>query len=325
MAWQWLLNGFSLMAAEGRPMHLEPWEVYFEKTASPVMEKMVEFHDFLLVMCIVISVFVMGLLTYVCLRFRQSSNPVASKTTHHTLLEIIWTSVPVLILLVIAIPSFRLLFYSGGSPDPDLTIKVVGHQWYWSYEYPDHGGFGYDSTMVEDKDLKPGQFRLLEVDHPIVVPVDRTVRVQLTAADVIHAFAVPAFGIKKDAMPGRLNETWFKADKLGTYYGQCSELCGVRHGFMPIKVQVVSEADFLKWVEGAKQGSYAAYGEQVIAAKPAEAPAPKAPVKAPVAAEQPAAKPAPAVRPAQETQPTPPAQPAETQQQAPASGQDKAE
>lgn len=245
------LAPFSAMAEEG--WGVKPWQIHFQEAVTPVMERLTELHDWLTILCIVISAFVLALLIYVVMTFNAKANPVPSKTTHNTTIEIIWTVVPILILLAICIPSFKLHYYMAEPQKPDMTLKVVGYQWYWNYQYPDHGNFAFDSYMVEEKDLKPGQPRLLEVDNEVVVPVDTTVAVQMTGGDVIHAWALPAFGVKKDAMPGRLNETWFRATKIGTYYGQCSELCGVKHGFMPIKVKVVSKKDFKKWVKKAKE------------------------------------------------------------------------
>ncbi len=225
-----------------------PWQINFQEPASPIMHEIYNFHHLLLIIITAITIFVLGLLLYICVRFRASRNPVPSKTSHNTVIEIIWTAVPVLILVFIAIKSFPLIYKEAEAPDAQMTIKVLGSQWFWTYEYPDHGGFTFDSYMVEDKDLKPGQIRLLEVDNRIVVPVDTVIRVQMTAADVIHSWAIPALGVKKDAVPGRLNETWFKAEKPGVYYGQCSELCGVKHGFMPIAVEAVSKEQFAAWV-----------------------------------------------------------------------------
>jgi cytochrome c oxidase subunit 2 len=231
----------------------KPWQLNFQEAATPVMGQLVPLHNNLTIAMTVISVIVLALLAWIIVRFNAKANPVPSKTTHNTLIEIIWTVVPILILIGIAIPSINLHYYMAENPKPDMTLKVVGYQWYWHYEYPDNGGFGFDSYMVEETDLKEGEPRLLAVDNEVVVPVDTTVLVQMTGGDVIHAWAVPAFGLKKDAMPGRLNETWFRAEKIGVYYGQCSELCGIKHGFMPIKVRVVSKEDFAKWVEEAKQ------------------------------------------------------------------------
>jgi cytochrome c oxidase subunit II len=225
-----------------------PWEFRLQEAASPVMESIVSFHNFLLVVITVITLFVLGLLIAVVVKFNAKANPVPSRTTHNTLIEVAWTLIPVLILVSIAVPSFRLLFLQLDIPKADLTVKATGKQWYWSYAYPDNGKFEFDSLLAQDK-----QPRLLGVDNEMVVPVNKVIRVQTTGADVIHSFAVPAFGIKIDAIPGRLNETWFKATKTGMFYGQCSELCGKDHAFMPIAVRVVSDQEFAAWVETAKK------------------------------------------------------------------------
>jgi cytochrome c oxidase subunit 2 len=225
-----------------------PWEFRLQEAASPVMENITWFHNFLTVMIFVITLFVLALLVTVVIKFNARANPVPSRTTHNTLIEVAWTLIPVLILVSIAVPSFRLLFLELDIPKADLTIKATGKQWYWSYAYPDNGKFEFDSLLAQDK-----QPRLLGVDNEMVVPVNKIVRVETTGADVIHSFAVPAFGIKIDAIPGRLNETWFKATKTGMFYGQCSELCGKDHAFMPIAVRVVSDQEFASWVETAKK------------------------------------------------------------------------
>jgi cytochrome c oxidase subunit 2 len=231
----------------------QPWEINLQPAATPVMEQISWFHTVLLVIITLITLFVLGLLLIVIVKFNAKANPTPSKTTHNTLLEVAWTVFPVLILTLIAVPSFRLLFTQLEIPPADVTVKATGKQWFWSYSYPDAGGFEFDSLMVPDKDRKPDQPRLLAVDNEMVVPVNKTVRVITTGADVIHAFAVPAFGIKIDSIPGRINETWFKATREGVYYGQCSELCGKDHAFMPIAVRVVSEADYNSWLAQAKQ------------------------------------------------------------------------
>jgi cytochrome c oxidase subunit 2 len=238
------------VAGTGQP---SPWQMGFQTAVTPVMHDITWFHDFLLYIIVAITLFVVALLAIVMVRFNARANPVPSRTTHHTWLEVAWTVVPVLILVAIAVPSFRLLFFQLHTPQADMTIKATGKQWFWSYAYPDHGGFEFDSLMLQDNERKPGQPRLLAVDNEIVVPVNKTVRVQVTASDVIHAFAVPSFGIKVDAVPGRLNETWFKATREGVYYGQCSELCGKDHAFMPITVRVVSEQDFAAWLADARK------------------------------------------------------------------------
>jgi len=240
-------------AGLGQP---SPWEIGLQHSASPVMDSLVSFHNFLLVIITLISIFVLGLLVVVIFKFNARANPTPTKTTHNTLLEVLWTVVPVVILVVIAIPSFRLLFFQLDTPPADITVKATGKQWYWSYSYPDNGKFEFDSIMLQDaerKKIQPEPPRLLAVDNAMVVPVNKVVRVQTIGADVIHSFTVPSFGIKIDAIPGRLNETWFKATREGVYYGQCSELCGKDHAFMPIEVHVVSEQAFTAWVEEAKK------------------------------------------------------------------------
>jgi cytochrome c oxidase subunit 2 len=230
-----------------------PWEMDLQDSASPVMQDVAGFHFFLLWVIALISAFVLGLLLICIVRFNARSNPTPSRTTHNTPIEILWTIVPVVILAAIAVPSFRLLFVQLEVPKPDLTVKATGKQWFWSYSYPDSGNFEFDSMMVQEKDLKPGQLRLLAVDNEMVVPVNKVVHVLVTGADVIHSFAVPSFGIRMDAIPGRVNETWFKATTEGVFYGQCSELCGKDHSFMPIAVHVVNENDFNTWLSSAKQ------------------------------------------------------------------------
>jgi cytochrome c oxidase subunit 2 len=237
--------GRAAYAELGQPA---PWEYKLQEAASPVMEQIISFHNWLLVVITAITLFVLGLLVAVVVKFNARAHPVPSRTTHNTLIEVAWTLIPVMILVGIAIPSFKLLFEELDIPKADLTIKATGKQWYWSYAYPDNGKFEFDSLMAQDK-----QPRLLGVDNEMVVPINKVIRVQTTGADVIHSFAVPAFGIKIDAIPGRLNETWFTATKLGMFYGQCSELCGKDHAFMPIAVRVVNDQEFAAWVETAKK------------------------------------------------------------------------
>src|SRR5690242_14037820 len=251
-----LMTGGAAFAERGQPA---PWEYKLQESGSVVMDHIESFHNWLLVIITVITLFVLGLLITVMVKFNARANPVPSRTTHNTLIEVAWTLIPVLILVGIAVPSFRLLFLQLDVPKADLTIKATGKQWYWSYAYPDNGKFEFDSLLAQDK-----QPRLLGVDNEMVVPVNKVVRVQTTGADVIHAFAVPAFGIKIDAIPGRLNETWFKATKTGMFYGQCSELCGKDHAFMPIAVRVVSDQEFASWVESAKK-KYASGGASTYA------------------------------------------------------------
>jgi len=238
------------LAGLGQPT---PWELGLQQAGSPVMADIITFHTFLLWIISAITAFILILLLTVIIRFNARSNPTPSRTTHNTPIEVIWTVVPVLILVAIAIPSFRLLFTELDVPTPDLTVKATGKQWYWSYAYPDNGNFEFDSLIVADKDLKPGQLRLLTVDNEMVVPVNKVIHVLVTGADVIHSFAVPSFGIKIDAVPGRINDTWFKATVQGTFHGQCSELCGKDHGFMPITVRVTDDKGFAAWAAQAKQ------------------------------------------------------------------------
>ncbi|WP_027570033.1 cytochrome c oxidase subunit II [Bradyrhizobium sp. URHA0013] len=251
-----LATGGAAFAELGQPA---AWEWTLQQSASPVMDNIVWFHNFLFVLITLITLFVLALLVIVVVKFNARANPVPSRTTHNTLIEVAWTLVPVLILVGISVPSFRLLFLELDVPKADLTIKATGKQWYWSYAYPDNGKFEFDSLMAQDK-----QPRLLGVDNEMVVPVNKVVRVQVTGADVIHAFALPAFGVKIDAIPGRLNETWFKATKTGMFYGQCSELCGKDHAFMPIAIRVVSDQEFASWVETAKK-KYASGGTSTYA------------------------------------------------------------
>ena len=245
MAGVTLVGGGSAFAETGQPA---PWEYKLQEAATPVMENITWFHGLLLTIITLITLFVLALLVAVVVKFNARANPVPSRTTHNTLLEVAWTLIPVLILVTIAVPSFRLLFLELDVPKADITIKATGKQWYWSYAYPDNGKFEFDSLMAQDK--KP---RLLAVDNEMVVPVNKVIRVQTTGADVIHSWAIPSFGVKIDAISGRLNETWFKATKVGMYYGQCSELCGKDHAFMPIAVRVVSDQEFTAWVEDAKK------------------------------------------------------------------------
>ncbi len=241
-----------------------PWQLGLQRPVTPVMERLYHLHnDILLVIIVAITIFVLGLLAYVCFRFNAKRSPTPSRTTHNTLIEILWTAVPILILVVITIPSLRIHYFMDKAQDAEMTLKVAGYQWYWGYEYPDQGGIAFESRIVPDPTKKlsldeerkqlAGEPRLLAVDNPVVVPVDTTVRVLITASDVIHSWSVPAFGIKLDAVPGRVNETWFKATKTGTYRGQCSQLCGVWHGFMPIVVKVVPKEEFARWVAEKKK------------------------------------------------------------------------
>ena len=228
------------------------WQLGFQNPASDGMRDIVSFHNNLLLPIIIaISVFVLFLMVYACIRFRASRNPNPSTTTHNVTVEILWTLIPCLILIVMAVPSFKILYKQDTIPKADVTVKAIGYQWYWGYEYPDENII-FESYMVETKDLIENQPRLLTVDHEVVVPVNKVVKVLITANDVLHAWALPSFGVKRDAVPGRINETWFKAEKEGTYYGQCSELCGIQHAFMPITVRVVTDEEYAIWLADAK-------------------------------------------------------------------------
>ena len=233
-----------------------PYQLGLQPAVTPVAERIAEFHDLLLVIITLITLFVLALLLYVMWRFSEKRNPNPSKTTHNTLIEVLWTVVPIIILVGIAVPSFRLLYFAETIPESELTVKAIGRQWYWSYEYPDNGHFTFDAYMVADEDLQPGQPRLLTTDNAMVLPVDTNIRFQITASDVLHNFAMPSFGLKLDAVPGRLNEIWtyVPAEYAGqTFYGQCSELCGTGHAYMPIMVKMVTKEEFAAWAEQALQ------------------------------------------------------------------------
>jgi cytochrome c oxidase subunit 2 len=238
-------------AVGGGAMAAQPenWAMGFQPPATVGMVEIENFHDLLLVIIVAITLFVTVLLAYVMWRFRASRNPTPSQTSHNTLIEVLWTIIPVIILVIIAIPSFNLLYFLDRTEEAEMTVKANGHQWYWSYEYPDHGNFSFASNMLAEDQLEEGQPYLLAVDNPLVVPVDTNVRLLVAGQDVIHSFGVTSFGLKLDAMPGRLNETWFKALATGIFYGQCSEICGTNHGFMPIEIHVVSKDEFAQWVE----------------------------------------------------------------------------
>jgi cytochrome c oxidase subunit II len=237
------------LAGVGQP---EPWQIWLQPAGSPVMEKVSEFTALLTIIEIAIVIFVFSLMAFILVRFNAKANPVPSKATHNTMLEVVWTAVPILILLAISIPSLKILYYMDRTQEADMTIKVIGHQWYWSYEYPDHGDFTFDSMMVLDEDLQEGQPRLLAVDNEVILPVGANVRILLTSDDVIHNWAVPSLGLKTGTIPGRTNETWVNINEEGVYYGQCSELCGINHAFMPVAIRAVSKEAFDAWALTAK-------------------------------------------------------------------------
>jgi cytochrome c oxidase subunit II len=230
------------------------WQLGMQAPVTPVKERIHHFHDLLLVIITLISLFVLGLLVYVIWRFNEKRNPVPSRTSHNTLIEVLWTVVPVLILVIIAIPSFKLMYYMDKTEKADMTIKVTGHQWYWSYEYPDQGGFAFDSNMVPEKEAhEKGMRPLLDVDNRLVVPTNTNVRVLIAGTDVMHSWFIPSFGVQMYAHPGHLNETWFNVTQEGVFYGQCNQICGVNHAFMPIAVEAVSKDKFDQWVADAKK------------------------------------------------------------------------
>jgi cytochrome c oxidase subunit 2 len=249
-----------------------PWQFGFQKSASSVMDKITSLHNILLIIIFSIAALVAFLLLFTIYRFRASKNPKPSTTSHNTMIEIIWTLIPVMILGVIAVPSFKLLHYMDKTNHAELTLKAIGHQWFWEYDYPEHN-INFNSYIVPADQLKKGDLRLLETDQAVVLPIDTNIKILVTSTDVIHSWALPAYGIKQDAIPGRLRETWVRIHNTGTYYGQCSELCGQGHGFMPIKVQAVSKSDFQNWLASHKPKAEA---KPTPAAPPPVTPAPTA-------------------------------------------------
>jgi cytochrome c oxidase subunit 2 len=251
----------ALLALSGRAALAVPhdYQIGFQPAASPVMEQIEDFHRLLVWIIVAVCLFVLALLVWIAVRYRAGANPVPSKVHHNTLLEVAWTLIPVLILVFIAVPSFRLLYFEATIPKPDVTFKAIGKQWYWSYEFPGaNAGFTFDSLGLSDADdAKAGKPRLLGVDNPLYVPVNRVIEVDTMGADVIHSWAMPQMGVKMDAVPGRINRTWFKATQTGVFYGQCSELCGAKHAYMPIELHVVSDADYAAWLAASKK-KYAA-------------------------------------------------------------------
>jgi cytochrome c oxidase subunit II len=241
------------VTAVARAAEPHPWQLGFQPAATPVQARLEAFNNELTVIIGLITVFVLGLVLYVIVRFNHRRHPVPTRTSHNTVIEILWTVIPVLILVIIAIPSFKLMYYMDRVPNPDMTIKVTGHQWYWSYLYPDQGGLAFDSNLVQEADLKPGQPRLLTVDNPLVVPVDTNIRVLITSNDVMHNWFVPSFGVQEYAIIGRLNESWFRVEHEGVYRGQCDQLCGVNHAFMPIEIKAVAKDAFKRWLVDAKK------------------------------------------------------------------------
>lgn len=267
--------GVAGAAAAARAAEPHPWQLGFQPPATPVQARLEAFNNELTVIIGLITVFVLGLLLYVIVRYRASRNPVPSHRTHNTVIEILWTIIPVVILVIIAIPSFKLMFFMADVPDPHMTVKITGHQWYWTYTYPGEGNLAFDSNIVQQADLKPGQLRLLTVDHPLVVPVDTNIQVLVGSTDVIHSWFMPSFGVQEYAMPGRNNEAWFRIEHEGVYHGQCNQLCGLNHAFMPIVVKAVSQDEFKRWLVDAKKefaGDRPAAAAPRVAGLPAPAP-----------------------------------------------------
>ncbi len=255
-----------------------PWAMGLQASGGPITTAVRDFNEMVFWIIVVITIFVGALLAWVMFRYSAKRNPVPSQTSHHTGLEIAWTVIPVLILIVIAIPSFRLIYYQDRTRDADMTINVQGRQWYWNYAYPDHGGFNFDSRPIPVEDLRPGQLRNLAVDEPLVVPAGRNIRVISTGVDVIHSFFVPSLGVQRYSIPGRSIETWFRADRPGSYFGQCNQICGVNHWFMPIEVRAIPAEEFDAWVASART-RYAS----TMPAAPVVAASPDAPISIAVA------------------------------------------
>ena len=250
-----------------------PWQIGMQPPGSPVAADIQWLHNLVLVIVTLITVFVAGLLGWVLYRYRADRNPSPSRLSHHPVLEVAWTVIPVLILVGIAIPSFRLVYYEDHTENADLTIKVTGHQWYWEYTYPDNGNVDFTSYMIKDEDLKPGQLRLLDVDNQLVVPAGKNIRILTTSADVIHSFFIPSLGVQRYAIPGRTIETWVRVNEPGTYYGECNQICGTNHSFMPISVKALTPEEFTTWVAQAKTKFASGDDAPVAVAQNASAPA----------------------------------------------------
>jgi cytochrome c oxidase subunit 2 len=246
---------FTLAPAWAYAQAPRPWEMGMQASFSPMKTQIVDLHNLVLVIVTLITLFVAVLLAWVCYRYNAKRNPVPNRISHHTGLEIAWTVIPVLILVVMAIPSFRLIYFLDRTPDPDMTVKVTGHQWYWEYTYPDQGNLSVESRYVHDEDLKPGQLRLLAVDNEMVIPAGKKIRILTNSDDVIHSFFIPSLGAQRYAIPGRTIELWLEADKPGVYYGECNQICGQDHSRMPIAVHAVTDAEFKTWLDKAKKAA----------------------------------------------------------------------
>jgi cytochrome c oxidase subunit 2 len=259
---------FILISFELYGKQATDWQLSFQNPATDLMGSVVGLHNIILIVMTLVTLFVLFLLFYVSFRFSAKRNPIPSTTTHNTVVEVLWTAIPIVILVVLAIPSFKLLYQQEKSENYDMTVKVIGHQWYWEYEYPDHGDFYFESYMVQEQDLEEGDLRLLTVDNPLVIPANKNIQILITAGDVLHSWAVPSMGLKTDAVPGRLNETWVNVKEPGIYRGQCSEICGSGHGFMPVVVKVLPEREFMAWANEAKNNY--AINEDIEINKPEE-------------------------------------------------------
>ena len=243
------------------------WEMGMQPAFSPMKEHIIWLHNLVLVIITLVTLFVGALLVWVCIRYNEKRNPVPSQTSHHTVIEILWTVIPVLILVIMAIPSFQLIYYLDRTPNPDMTIKVTGHQWYWEYSYPDDGNVDIESRIIPDDELKPGDLRLLTVDNQLVIPAGKKIRVLTTSSDVIHSFFIPSLGAQRYAIPGRTIELWLEADKPGVYYGECNQICGQNHSRMPIAIHAVTDAEFKAWVTQAKKAANAGPVTQSVLAE----------------------------------------------------------
>jgi cytochrome c oxidase subunit 2 len=263
----------ALLTGSADAQYPQPWQLGMQTPASPMKDRIESLHNLLLVIITIITLFVMVLLIYVMWRFRASAHPVPTRTTHNTMVEIIWTVVPIIILVIIAVPSFKLLYFEDRVPNAEMTLKITSHQWYWSYEYPDQGNLQFDSRIIDEADLKPGQKRLLEVDNRVVLPVDTNVRILITGSDVMHSWLVSALGVQMYAVPGRVNETWVKVERPGVYYGQCNQICGINHAYMPIAVEGVTKEQFNRWVVDAKKKFAAAPSDGALTVAAAAPPA----------------------------------------------------
>lgn len=242
-----------------------PWEMGMQPAANALKARIIDLHNLVLVIITLITIFVGALLVWVMWRYNANRNPVPSTTSHNTTIEVLWTVIPILILVVIAIPSFRLVYYLDHTPEPDMTIKVTAHQWYWEYGYPEAGELVVESRMVRTEDLKPGQLRLLDVDNQMIVPIGKKIRILTDSVDVIHSFFIPSLGVQRYAIPGRTIETWMTVDKPGVYYGQCNQICGVDHSRMPIAVKAVTEDEYKAWIAKGKKASLERASERLLA------------------------------------------------------------